>query len=501
MNNCPSYKSYSSYELTPEQNYAVHLSVSRRENLKINALAGTGKTSTLRAIAKNLPQHRILYLAFNKTVQLEAQETFPTNVVAKTVHSLAYRGMSIFDSAWQEKLRCRWTIKHYASFLGMRPSASSSMTAIHALRDALKNFLYSGDLLPSSKHIPASHLKNMKSNAERKWLQELIDTQAPLLWEQMSDPKQKSVSITHDGYLKLWQLNSPVIRNVDIVMLDEAQDANPVMIDILKKQKCRLILVGDTWQQIYSFRGAINAMDQIKTPLSCYLTQSFRFGHTIASLANTLLKTKTGSPILMGNPKKMSVLGRIRPSQKHTIVFRTNIELLEEAWDLATQKIPIHISGSLEQTASLIWDVYRLLVGEHKKIRDPKIKHFKSWRELEVNVDILDDIELKKGFHFVERYMHDIPTLIESIKGANTPSEERCRVHLITGHKSKGKEWENVRISEDFYDAVMSGDKEEKNLLYVAITRAIRLLEVPPLILEFLTFGEEESLRDLDQRI
>ena len=65
-------------------------------NIKINAVAGSGKTTTIIEYARTRPaESRILYLAFNKSVKLEAVRKFEEkglhNVKVETAHSLAYR--------------------------------------------------------------------------------------------------------------------------------------------------------------------------------------------------------------------------------------------------------------------------------------------------------------------------------------------------------------------------------------------------------------------------
>src|SRR5687767_6002987 len=67
-------------------------------NIKINAVAGSGKTTTVIEYARSRPSDsRILYLAFNKTVKEEAKTRFArkglTNVQVETAHSLAYRNV------------------------------------------------------------------------------------------------------------------------------------------------------------------------------------------------------------------------------------------------------------------------------------------------------------------------------------------------------------------------------------------------------------------------
>ena len=78
-------------QLTAEQQVIL----STNHDLVINAVAGSGKTTTLIAYAKSRPVNsRILYLAFNKTVKTEALSKFAAagvqNVKVETAHSLAY---------------------------------------------------------------------------------------------------------------------------------------------------------------------------------------------------------------------------------------------------------------------------------------------------------------------------------------------------------------------------------------------------------------------------
>ena len=64
-------------------------------NIKITAVAGSGKTTTVIEYAQARPKtSKILYLAFNKSVKLESSKKFADkgldNVKVETAHSLAY---------------------------------------------------------------------------------------------------------------------------------------------------------------------------------------------------------------------------------------------------------------------------------------------------------------------------------------------------------------------------------------------------------------------------
>src|SRR5260221_990609 len=62
-------------------------------SLKIQAFAGTGKTTTLAAIAEPLAQRKFLYLGFNRAAADEAERKMPSNVTERTAHALAFRSV------------------------------------------------------------------------------------------------------------------------------------------------------------------------------------------------------------------------------------------------------------------------------------------------------------------------------------------------------------------------------------------------------------------------
>lgn len=59
-------------------------------SLRVVAFAGSGKTTALRLLAQ-ADSTPALYLAYNKSTQLAAQQHFPAHVACRTMHSLASR--------------------------------------------------------------------------------------------------------------------------------------------------------------------------------------------------------------------------------------------------------------------------------------------------------------------------------------------------------------------------------------------------------------------------
>ena len=45
----------------------------------------------------------------------------------------------------------------------------------------------------------------------------------------MQDHNEKKIGMSHDGYLKLYQLSRPVLKGYDCLLIDEAQDLTPGM--------------------------------------------------------------------------------------------------------------------------------------------------------------------------------------------------------------------------------------------------------------------------------
>ena len=81
--------------LTDEQNEVIECSKKLKQNelLKINAFAGTGKTTTLIEITKANIDKKYLYLAFNSSIVKEAKKKFGVNVDVYTLHSLTYKAL------------------------------------------------------------------------------------------------------------------------------------------------------------------------------------------------------------------------------------------------------------------------------------------------------------------------------------------------------------------------------------------------------------------------
>ena len=88
-------------------------------------------------------------------------------------------------------------------------------------------------------------------------------TDAAAIWRKIQEGRTSSAKYDQDSAMKKFQLARPCLTDwfqYDVLLLDEAQDMNPAMLDVCLHQDRPKVVVGDPNQQIYSFRGAVNAL-------------------------------------------------------------------------------------------------------------------------------------------------------------------------------------------------------------------------------------------------
>lgn len=502
---------------TEEQNLIIKDAKETKGDLRIRAYAGAAKTTTLREVAKDMPSTRFLYVAFNKSIQMDAEKSFPGNVTAKTAHSLAYGRTAMFEEKWKNKLNKRLRIIDYQHFLEIPSGLGPGF--VMAVQDTVVRFQFSADGRIKEKHIPYETISKAEEAIAKRMsyvegvpeeetdrdredrldqLKEEIVVYAQHLWELKID-KNNEIPIEHDTYLKLWQLSNPVIRGFDCILYDEAQDANPVILDIILQQTQRKFFVGDDFQNIYGFRGARNAMDQVKADKDHFLTKSFRFGVKIAALAEVILKGRDLKKPIQGNPEVPSVIGKVNRRKKYTHIFRTNAGLLKEALRLSKTHSKVAVVGKIDGAVAKIRSAHFLFDEKKEKVRDYEIKQYKDWDELETLAKKNDNFELITITEFVKEHRTAVPALLRQLEGSCTYPENQADAILTTGHKAKGREFEQVVLDPDFERRFMKDGKprnpvsvDEINLFYVALTRAILKLELSPGMDEYVKFKKKD---------
>jgi hypothetical protein len=210
-------------------------------SLKISAFAGAGKTSTLQLMA-NERQGRGLYLAFNKKIADEARGKFPGDVDCRTTHSLASRAVMSRHGYSQSKMYTAIRAPQLASTLGLQKVRLGGVLTLTGIQQAylfqsiIRRFCQSADLSIGIQHLPQSgRLLGLEPELREEIGQWAVE-RARGLWDRMLNASDE-VPLGHDGYLKQWSVELPVL-DYDYILLDEAQDTNPVVLAVLTEQKC-----------------------------------------------------------------------------------------------------------------------------------------------------------------------------------------------------------------------------------------------------------------------
>lgn len=451
------------FAFAPQQLGVIHCSA---DLLAVLAFAGSGKTTTLQGYASARPEKRILYLAFNASTRDDARTKFGRNVKCKTTHGLAYRSHGAPFSAAGKLRDIRETDV-------MREFNILAIEAHWVLRTVV-GFMHSSGLTVDVSHVPG-----MVPPSE---LTRTVD-RATELWSRMRDLERKNVPMPFDGYLKLYALSRPDLsRQFDIILFDEAQDANPVTIDLLLNQRCIRVFVGDPHQAIYGFRGAVNAFDGLTGATTLPLTGSYRFGEDVAILATTLLATYKGETrVLQGLGPQDQMIDTFDENHPVVRICRTNAKVFAHAIESLGRHRMHFIGGVNSYMFNKLLDVYRLWAGE--EVQNPIYRDFGTVEELADHAISVNDRETINLIKLVGTYGDEIPRLVSEVKSQAEPDIGKATAAVTTTHKVKGAEFPQVQIADgDFSPLVDSAGNllkantpeaiEEVNMHYVALTRA-----------------------------
>jgi len=493
---------------TAQQTTIVTAVYNPGETVVIEAMAGTGKTTTLAELAKALqmsrPSWRGLYLCYNKPVQVEARSKFPCNVECRTTHSIAWND---FGSVYQHKLGDSRLKELMAVMPAEVRTHHNKWEVCSAVYDALKDFMYSDSDEINGRCISGhayQRFRNVWGTGSKDDQKDVLVKLAKHLWMLMTKqgkdfPDDPDLPMPHDGYLKLFQLSKPTLY-YDFILFDEAQDANPATLDIVQNQTNALkIYVGDTHQQIYAFRGSKNALGRIRADKQFLLSHSFRFGQEIADVASRCLnrfKPDLPRPVqitgVAGRGSVNSYDGTFEPyKDTRTFITRTNATIIDAAWSCVLEGVPFHIVGGADSTALIAAESAYMLYRSQDKfnMKDKFIKSFGSWGEFIRYAKDSEDNEALRMVGLVLRYGNELPRMIDQIRARCLPRSGPGVTTFTTAHKSKGLEWKQVFLSEDFIpedsivnESIVEMSESETNLLYVSITRAEEDLNLPGII-------------------
>jgi superfamily I DNA/RNA helicase len=439
-------------------------------NLVINALAGTGKTTTLEMVQSVSKQQPVLYLAFNTKVAKEAEEKFASTTTIRTLNSLGHR---VWASGRSINLNAKKTPDLLREMIKEMPKAAAS-----EVWDCFWEVVNGVGMAKALGYIPEGKYRNVKPLSTKEQLHAALEEKPDELTSDLIDAVLAlSIQTAFDGYIDFNdQLYMPTLfggtfPRYPLVMGDEAQDFSPLNHSMLDKlARGRLIAVGDPWQSIYAFRGA-------KTKSMQELTDRFKAETFTLSLCFRCPKpiveaARWRAPALRWTKEegKYEILKDLNIStipDGAAIICRNNAPLFNLAMRLLQAGRSVTVSGS--EIGPKIIAIMRRLGSEDMPLAGV-VSAIENWRNQKLDRenktanDIAECMKVFAGFG---------KTLGLAIDHAEHLFAQRGTITLTTGHKAKGLEFDVVYHLDPW---LCRDDDQDLNLKYVITTRARREL-------------------------
>lgn len=503
-------------EASPQQQ-AIYTNVEKgNKNLIVEAVAGSGKTTTLIEAVRRM-RGSVAFLAYNKKIAEEIKtrlEKVPTSarVKAGTFHSFGFGAVmkalpgTKMDDKKMMKIAAGQEVPQELQAFALQCVSLAKQSAIGVITsfddDAAWQRLvdhYDVDDLLLTNPFKRDEFSEAEMDARvqegLRWARQLL---------------KKSVDTDKIGFDYDDMIYAPLVHDMRMwlnqwVLIDEAQDTNPARRAFAKKILApggRLLAVGDPRQAIYGFTGADNdALDIIAREFSAVrlpLTVSYRCAKAVVAQAQTVVDHIQAAPNAPEGSFGMITMGEFANDHHvglgpdDAVLCRNTKPLVELAFDLIRKGIGCHVEGK---------DIGRGLVALVKK-----------WKKAVTVGDLLerlDDHLTRQTERFMvkgqELKAESLADRVETIKviASGLPDDEPLailvsrindlfedtepgslarHVTLSTIHKSKGREWERVYIlgRNKFMPSKFARQQwqmaQETNLAYVAITRAKRWL-------------------------
>ncbi|MCS7014436.1 MAG: UvrD-helicase domain-containing protein [Chloroherpetonaceae bacterium] len=458
-------------------------------NILVDAVAGSGKTTTIIEALKYVPSSaQVLVCAFNKRIQEELQKrTNLQNVKIQTLHSAGY---STFPQSIRKKQlkQNKYKIIAYDMFSHVIELTEKDKESIDELAALFELWLLQGQIDVTSEFLSEfSDVPNL-SVAGRVFDANEVQVFFKKLVERAVEDKYISF-IDMIWFPVQLDFKTP---KYDYIFVDEAQDLSPLSMQLIERfahDSTRFVFVGDSRQAIYGFAGAdINSIDNIRQkffPAELDLPVNYRCGKSHIELARTINpkivpheNAETGAVHFVPYPEFLS-----RDIDSAMIICRTNAPLVNIAFSLIKKGKNAKYAG--EDVLNKILSVfYRFKFAPFHNLSELIINYFDekiSNTRNDMKKTYFSDLK-EVCLMFVENAPCD--TVKDLIKFIYKFFEEKqsASIYLSSIHRAKGLEHENVYF---IFPELIPHPKakgvalmQEQNLLYIAYTRAKKNLYI-----------------------
>lgn len=453
-------------------------------SVQLNAVAGSGKTTTIVDGIANTPQGTVV-LAFAKKIATELQKRLPGGYQADT-----------FNAYWWKFLRGR-----------LPNGAKINAYKTYQIVDKLPN----GDTVQESRYAIQQVVGLCKSYGLGILTPLATETIEELIYLHQIDDEFLSEGELASWALAVMKRNERDLKLMDfddqlyvslkfitergwkadvlpMVLVDEYQDINPVQAALLGHMSKRIVGVGDPRQAIFAFRGAgENSMETLKEQFGATeypLSVSWRCPRTHVELAqeiNPLIKPAPNAQAgVIKEIGARDVLAHLRPDS--LVVCRNNFPLVGIALKLLRDRKPFCMSGKFP--AKLMKFVKGSKAANIPEFRAYLIDWWdKRSKELEQKSQFGTLAAEEDKFESLFSLQAECPTMNDLYGKLDYLLNSKGGVKLYTVHGAKGLESDHVvllrpELIPSKYATTGAALRQENNLKYVALTRSKHTLVI-----------------------
>lgn len=499
---------YNNLEFTPSpyQELIFENILHGSSNMVINAVAGSGKSTTIVNALRLIPQNsKVLFIAFNKDIVNTLKEKVGdvANVNIMTYHSLGYSIVS-------ESLKRKPELDDYKYTTYFRNNLYEL-----GYEGGVSPILYGTFLKNIEKLIDYARFNLCQSEKEIEIIADkydvvLVDNECKIVENVLKWGKTALETVDYTDMVWLpYELDLRSRKHsYDWIFVDEAQDSSPVQQKLFQKcfkRGAKFCAVGDSSQCINAWAGAdIEAFNNfLKMPNTkeFKLPISYRCPELVIKMAQKFVpEIQAAENAMMGSIKYD--VDPYAPKPGDMVLCRNTYPLVK----LYTEYLRINkksyirgkdIGESLIQTIKQfkgegddyplnksLFDkgLFRNLYKNYFKIVETMVeRNSLSEDEACFSAPAMDFYDTISSLEILSEGINTCNELIEKIKTIFNEGKNDA-VCLSTIHKSKGLEADNVFILSKSLMPSVYADKEweiisEKNLEYVAITRAKQTLQ------------------------
>jgi superfamily I DNA/RNA helicase len=460
----------------------------------VNAVAGSGKTTTLVEASKHLHTSNALFLAFNKSIVEELKLRLGEGVECKTLNSLGHSALmkvlgrrlrldndkygDLLQRAINDQIPNLSGDKFGEVIRATKALLSYAMSSMSKTDDAsLAELAYYYGLDLPNRTVDESQLFN-------------IIRMALTTGEAMAH-ERGIIAFDDQVYLPVkWNLKP---RQADFIMVDEAQDLSRAKLELVLSARApggRMLFVGDPRQSIYGFAGAdarsfdniIERTQATVMPLSvCYRcpTSVIEHAQTIVPGIEAAPDAKAGAVITIKESELPGIVG-----SGDLILCRLTAPLVKLCIELIGARIPARVRGrdigkallsiAKEALGKRPWSDFNIALSEYEAYRTEVLL---ARKHPEAQISSLNDKlagirACYDGFSNVKS-MSEFVAAVEALF-----SDKDAMIDLSTIHRAKGLQAQRVFIIKPKKLPLVWKNQQpweaeqEINLRYVALTRA-----------------------------